>query len=898
MPKLKLPDLKKKKTDEQTEKKETIRKKEPGIIFRHPYESTQMNIPVKDIYKGVIITKDDRYIKIMEVLPIAYLMMTPIQQEKIIYQFISAIDLAPANFQLTAVTLPSNLEAQIEYLHKAMEKETSENCLQMDREYETNLRNSQLTGIRRRFFISFEYERKAGAFRKPSYDMIVNDLNRTSKILAGRLNDLQNDVIVINEQYANYYPAEILYTILNRKKAGTVSYDDHIGEVMQKYYDHFQTGSFYLPPGEYICPDSISYMDRKYVVVDGRYYTFYYIPSEGYNPDVYGGWLTPFINAGDGIDVNIYYHRIPTEFVIEKIRKNLVYSEADMSSVSFASQAMENASSIFSSAQYLRTGILSGEKYYEMAVLITISGNTPEEVDWKYDQLHTISVTAGIKLAPCTYDEEKAFLSSLPLAAMDPMLFQKAKRNVLSSGAASAYPFTTLEINDPKGILVGYDSQTQAMVTVDLFNESRLINYNVFIQGASGAGKTYLESLLMLKMRMLHIPVYMIAPEKEDSMRNIADAVDGQFIQIAPGSPNRINIMEIIPMDEAARKRASVLYGIHEDASFMAEKITTLKSWFSLFIADMTLEESQLLDEALVKTYRRFGITEDNNSLYDPADPNHQRYRRMPIISDLQDELYKRAETRRMANVMSFFVTGSGKSFNGQTNVDLKNELIIFGLEKMKNELRALGLYLIMDFVWAKIREDPTKNKALFIDEWWALGVDPICAAYSMEISKLCREYHGAFIPCTQQLKDIMAVENGKYGEALLGNCATRILLRTEENDSVNVQKILNLTETEREKIVGFRGKGNALFMTGSTKVTIKIKASETEHMIISNSQEDRNRRIARVEKEEAEKLRKEKESIIYLFDDSDVEYLLSDSEYISRYVNNDHPELDSYLSQ
>ncbi len=886
----KLPFQRKKRRDE--DGNESLEKTGKKISFRTPFESTQRNLPVKDIYRGIVITKDERYIKIMEVMPVAYLMMTPIQQERMIYQFISVIDLSPSEFQFTVVSLPSDLTAQIDYLHRAMETETSSSCLQMDREYEDSLRNSQSRGVRRRFFISFEYEKRTGAFRRTDADLIADELNRTARVIASRLNEMQNDVIAVNEQYANYYPAEILYTILNRNKAAAVAYDDHLGEVMKRYYAHFGSDRFYLPPSDCICPESISYRDKRYVAVDGRYYTFYCISSDGYNPDVYGGWLTPFINAGDGIDVNVYFRRIPSEQIIEKVRKNLVYSEADMNNVAFASQSMERASSTFSAASYLRSGLLAGEKYYEMAVMITVSGNTPDEVDLKCDQLHTVSVTTGIRLTPCTYDGERAFRSALPLAKMDPMLFSRAKRNVLSSGAASVYPFTTLELNDAKGVLVGYDSQTQSMVTVDLFSEQRLINYNVFIQGASGAGKTYLESLLMLRMRMLHIPVFMIAPEKEDSMRNISDAVDGQFIQIAPGSPNRINIMEIFPMDEDAGKRAAALYGSHEEASFMAEKITALKNWFSLFITDMSLEENQLLDEALVRTYGRFGITEDNRSLFDPADPEQRRYRKMPIISDLQEELYKKEDTRRIANVMSFFTTGSGKSFNGQTNVDLKNELIIFGLEKMKNELRALGLYMIMDYVWAKIREDPTKNKALFVDEWWALGSDPICAAYSMEISKLCREYHGAFIPCTQQLKDIMAVENGRYGEALLGNCATRILLKTEENDSKNVQRILNLTETERQKIVSFRGRGNALFMTGTTKLTIKIKASETEHMIISNSQEDRNRRLAKLEQEETERKRRKQESVIRLYDESGIEYLLDDEEYVSRFINNNHPGL------
>ena len=555
-----------------------------------------------------------------------------------------------------------------------------------------------------------------------------------------------------------------------------------------------------------------------------------------------------------------------------------------MDSVSSASEAMDNAASSYSASNYLKTGLNNGDTFVEMAIMLTITGSSPEAVDTKLDYITDKAIQSGIKLRPCIYDEERAFLSSLPLGRFDDLLFKKAKRNLLATDAGSTYPFTTLEINDENGVLVGDDTKTGSLVILDLFNEDRFINYNVFIQGASGAGKTYAELLLALRMRIMHIPVFVLLPEKETEGRRLCNAIGGQYIQLAPGSPNRINIMEIFPMDLEARRRAALLNGEHEDSSFLSEKITSLKDWFSLLITDMSIEEKQLLDKALVVTYEKFGITEDNNSLIDPSDPEHRKYKKMPIISDLQKELYENPDTHRMANIMEFFTTGSGKSFNGQTNVNLNNEFIVFGLEKMKNELRPLGLYMAMDFVWSKIRQDPLTNKALFVDEWWALGIDPVCAEYSMQISKLIRAYHGAFIPCTQQLKDIMAVNNGQYGEALLGNCATRILMRTEENDSINVQRLLNLTETEREQIVNFKGKGNALFMTGNTKLTIKFVASQMEHALITTSQEDQKRMLEEREHQDAVDTIQDEYEAIRLEGEMDYVFLMSGEEYLVRY--------------
>ena len=814
--------------------------------------------------------------------------MTPAQQARVAQAFGNVIRVGPTNLQVTEMTLPANLSVQLDHLHDAMEKETSEKCLVVDREYESRLIKSQGSGISRRFFISFEYERKAKglAGRKPTIDQIVYEMNSIAQSIIRQLSVCGNDVVVNDPYRLNYYPAEILYSILNRKKTSDITYEEHLSDVLGGYYTHYRSTDFYIPPTEYIAPDTISFRDKKFVVIDGLYYTFYYIPSDGYNPRVLAGWLTPFINSQPGVDVNIYFHKVPNSDVMTSLRKNQVYSQADMGTVSTASEAMDNAESSFFASRYLKDGLNNGDTFVEMAIMITVTGETPEAVDTKLDYLNDKAIQSGIRLRPCTFDEERAFLSSLPLGRFDSLLFDKAKRNVLATDAGSTYPFTTLEINDDNGVLVGDDTKTGSLVILDLFNEERFINYNVFIQGASGAGKTYAELLLALRMRIMHIPVFVLLPEKEEEGRRLCTVIGGQYIQLAPGSPSRINIMEIFPMDMEARRRAAMINGEHEDSSFLSEKITALKDWFSLLITDMSIEEKQLLDRALVITYEKFGITENNNSLFDPTDPERKRYKKMPIISDLQKELYSNPETRRMANIMEFFTTGSGKSFNGQTNVNLNNEFIVFGLEKMKNELRPLGLYMAMDFVWSKIRQDPLKNKALFIDEWWALGIDPVCAAYSMQISKLIRAYHGAFIPCTQQLKDIMAVNNGQYGEALLGNCATRILMRTEENDSINVQKLLNLTETEREQIVNFKGKGNALFMTGNTKITIRFVASKMEHALITTSQEDQKRILEEKENENNGIDDYENMEPIVLSDASELVFLMDAAEYRNKYLS------------
>ena len=251
----------------------------------------------------------------------------------------------------------------------------------------------------------------------------------------------------------------------------------------------------------------------------------------------------------------------------------------------------------------------------------------------------------------------------------------------------------------------------------------------------------------------------------------------------------------------------------------------------------MSNEEEAILNKAIVETYRKKGITINNETLYDPNDFLGETFKQMPIISDLQDTLKEFGATR-LVNILDFFVTGSGSSFNGQTNVDLNNDFTIIGLEHLRGKMMPLGIYMAMDFVWSKIKEDRTKQKALFIDEWWKMASNPISAEYSLQIAKTIRAYSGAMIISTQQMNDIMAVENGKYGYAVLNNCKTKIILQSEKKDVESVQNLVGITNKEVSLISSFE-RGDALFVFNGNNIKIHFQASPIEKALISTDRKD-----------------------------------------------------------
>ena len=267
--------------------------------------------------------------------------------------------------------------------------------------------------------------------------------------------------------------------------------------------------------------------------------------------------------------------------------------------------------------------------------------------------------------------------------------------------------------------------------------------------------------------------------------------------------------------------------------SMLARKIQQLMTFFSLLIPDMTNEEEQMLDEALISTYAKFGISHDNDSLYVSGT---SKMKKMPVIGDLHEELLKNSMTKRIAVIISRFVTGSAQSFNRQTNVDLSNKYIVLDLSELKGKLLPVGMFIALDYVWDTVKSDRTKKKAIMIDEIWQLigaSSNRMAAEFCLTIFKTIRGFGGAAISATQDLSDFFSLEDGKYGRAIINNSKNKIILNLEPDEARYVQETLKLTKTEVRSITRFE-RGEALVYSNNSKIPVVIKASREEKEMIT----------------------------------------------------------------
>ena len=795
-----------------------------------PYSLASDCIPIEKVIDGVIKTEDNRYLRIVEVFPVNFMLKSAADQDSIIYNFRKYLTVAPAKIQIKSIAIKSDATKLTSKIDEKISKEINQKCIDLMEDYKALVNDiSASEGVTRRFFMIVEHEKNVA--KSESEKEIISSLNSTCGNIVSYLKGCGNNVNVPNGELARNDTVRFIYDILNRNRATNNDYLDHINDVHFYYKNTYgEEAAKNIPPAEFMAPNDI-FFGKDYTQIDDVFYDFLFLAPDGYAPRQYGGWLSPLINAGDGIDVDIFIQKEDKKKMFERIGRKLRMDSATSSGVSASTTEYDQIQTAMDSGIYLKRNLgIGSEEFYYTSIMLTISASSIETLVRKKEAVISFLKAREMKVLGCDYLQKEAFESYLPICKANKFLFDRSKRNVLTSGLASFYPFTSFEICDPDGIFIGMN-ENGSMVVLDLFNTTMLNNANMSILGVAGAGKTYLLQLIATRLRRNDIQTFVIAPTKGHEFRRACNAIGGEFVTIAPSSNQCINIMEIRKKDTTAKKKLN----IYAEESELAEKIQFLHIAFELLIPDITIEEDQLLDEAIINTYSKKGITFDNNSLF--KEDGSGEYKEMPILGDLYNELLKNEAAKRVANIINRLVNGSARSFNNHTNVNLDNKYIVLDISPLEGSpLLPFVMLLVLDTVYSIAKEDITTKKAIIIDEaGQVIGSksNSKAANYVSEIFRIIRGYGGSAICATQNYSDFMALEDGAYGKVILNNSQTKIILQLGTKEARSVQELLELSNDEYERIIHSE-KGHGILSANGNNVPIHVKASIMENNLIT----------------------------------------------------------------
>ncbi|OQB12309.1 MAG: AAA-like domain protein [Firmicutes bacterium ADurb.Bin193] len=588
-----------------------------------------------------------------------------------------------------------------------------------------------------------------------------------------------------------------------------------------------------------LAPSSVDNGSRDYIVVDGIYHSYLYIAGYGYRTKNEAAWLSPLVEAGDNIGISFTFRKMPHDKILSRISQKTMLNRSRMREVDDTRQDFEELDSAISAGFYLKDGMnRDNQDFYYMSTVIEITADDAEDLERRVTDVMTLCSSMSMVAKRADYKHEQCFLSSLPTLSIDSDIERKARRNVLTDSLAASFPFSSFEIYDSDGIFLGLNKYNSSIAILDIFDSDKYSNANGCILGMSGAGKTFLMQSLALRLRMQGTQVFILAPIKGHEFADACYTVGGKYLRIAPSSKDCINIMEI------RKKSLFTDYEIKTDTrddSILAEKLQKLMIFFSLIKNDITQNELNLLDGAVIRTYNKFGITFENASLFD----GKGNFKRMPTLKSLYEELLSKEETKPLALIIEKFAVGSLSAFGGETNVDLNNKYIVLDISEMTDHLKPLGMFMALDFVWDKAKESRIQKKVIFLDELWTLigaSSNRLAADYVLEIFKVIRGYGGAAFAATQDIGDFFSLDDGKYGKGVINNSRIKFILQLEEDEAFAVQKYMSLSDEETMQIIRNQ-RGEALLCANRNKVCIEIKASPLIYSILTTKRSDLEKR-------------------------------------------------------
>ena len=582
-----------------------------------------------------------------------------------------------------------------------------------------------------------------------------------------------------------------------------------------------------------LAPTTVDTKSKDYIVVDGVYHTYLYITGYGYATTVGSCWLAPLVEAGEGVNMSFLVKRQSKEKILSKIAQTTMVNRSRMRDVGDTRQDYEELDSAINSGLYRQ-----GEDFYYMHTLIEVTAPDPETLEQRATEVEKLCVSVDMIARRCDYKNEQAFLSSLPILALDPDIERKARRNALTSGVAAAFPFASYELSDHNGIFLGLNLYNRSPVFLDPYDDYKYTNGNWWIGGSTGAGKTVTLQCLGGRLRQQGKRVIIIAPKKGHEFRPLCEKLGGLYLRMSPSSKDCPNLMAIRrkSLDSYARLKNIAV----RDDSVLADKISQLIIWFALKKKDLSEEDKSRLDSSLVEVYGRYGITFDNSSIVD----ENGDFRTMPIISDWYDVLSQNPDTRYLSVVLSRYVTGSAAAMASRNNIDLDNKYIVLDLSGMPDDMIADGTFWATSIAYDLIMSCESDLSALLADELWSLvgaTANPQAAGFVLEMVKTIRGLGGIAVTSTQGMQDLFGLDGGSYGKGILDASRIKLVMQMEEQEARLIQDKLNLSEDEVRQITRFR-RGEGLLCIGYNHVPVAFHTTPKEYEAITTSPTDLRR--------------------------------------------------------
>ncbi len=574
-------------------------------------------------------------------------------------------------------------------------------------------------------------------------------------------------------------------------------------------------------------PSYINLSNPKYIEIDGIYYSSIIIVDYFREQDDL--ILKNLIDTNINMNISLFYEKQDTYKTIKDLTYHIGNVSVDLKDANKNRQDIDIAAFTYNDAKYIRKQMqIENEELYFLYTYITVYAKDKKELEYNLSKVEGIAQSRGLQTKRAYFRQEQTFKTNLPIMENNVDIKNAAKRNVLTNGIISTYPFISSSIFDENGIYIGTNIYNNSLVFIDRYDTNKYKNANMCIFGTSGAGKSFYTKLLILRNKLLGIEQYVIDPDREYT--NLCKKLKGTLLQIGPTSNTYVNIFDI-------RKES-----IEEnEKGYLATKISKLIGFFNLIFGEMDEEEKAIIEEKIIECYNNKGITFEDKTLYKTIKKKDKFIRifkeskDMPILEDFYNILERDSTTKIFKTKLIPFIKGSLKFLNNYTNIEIENKLIIADVYALGEENLKYGMYIFTELFWDKIKINRKNKKAIYLDEIWRLiGVtsNKNVASFIYKIFKTIRKYGGSAVAITQDISDLFSLENGTYGKSILNNSSIKTFFSLEEENIKILADYTNITEKEKIEIKSLK-RGEALMFVGDNHILTKIESDKFEKQIV-----------------------------------------------------------------
>lgn len=549
-----------------------------------------------------------------------------------------------------------------------------------------------------------------------------------------------------------------------------------------------------------IAPSAIG-LSPRHLNISGKFTRIFFAVS--YPRYLSDGWLEPILNLERETDVSIVIHPIDTSETLKKFQKKVAEVQSQISVRADKGMVRDpQLDAAYRNLEELRDKLMQAEeKLFNVGLYIALYADSEAELNKVESEVKGMLDSRLVYIKPALFQQEEGFRSIIPTITDELLVHSKFNTSPLSS----FFPFTSVDLTSKEGIMYGVNRHNASLVIFDRF---KLTNYNSVTFATSGAGKSFMTKLEILRSLMFGTEVIVIDPERE--YEYLAEAAGGRFFNISLSSTNHINPFDLPPPlpDEAPR-------------DLLRSHIIELIGLFKLMLGGITPGEDAILDQAIHETYALKDITGDSD--YRDLPP--------PLLSDFEMVLAGMEGSESLVQRLTKYTSGTWAGFMNQaTNIDIDQKFIVFSLRDMEEELKTIAMYIVTNYIWGAVRRE-LKKRLLVIDEAWWMLKSPDTAAFLHSVAKRGRKYFLGLATITQDVDDFL---RSPFGVPMITNSSIQILMKQSPTSIDTLQNVFNLTDDERLTLLE-SGVGEGIFFVGLKHVAIKVEASYTERQIITS---------------------------------------------------------------